>query len=264
LAGSRLRSHRDAAEEQSVRREGSYLIETGSRDQRDQSQERDLRGEDVRESNRLVESRSSGGRGRRDNDSVRDVQASSMRGLRIDRDGNEGNVEVPSVPRSSAVDERQRVPDRNGSRAQPEGGEAHRPLTRRTSRDRNGRRAQPEDGEAHRPLTRRTSRDRKEMKEQVAHYVKTELKPLYRLGHIDKEQHRSIARLATQELLTVFGIERSGPETRGSGSVSSACTHRSSPSTSSLWPNCCMQCMRHNVSKVVGVLVKRAVGIGLL
>lgn len=61
LAESRLRSHKDAAEEQSIRREGSSLSETRSRDQRDQSQERDPSGEDGRESNRLVESRLSSG-----------------------------------------------------------------------------------------------------------------------------------------------------------------------------------------------------------
>lgn len=176
LAESRLRSYRDATEEQSMRREGSYLMETRSRDHRDQSQERNLMGENVRESNRLVENRSSGGHrggrssGRRDNDSVHDVQASSMRELRIGRDGNEGNIEVRSVPGSSRENERQRVADSSG------------------------RRAHPEDGEAHRPRTRRTSRERREMKEQIAHYVKAELKPLYRLGHIGR--HRTVSSIA--------------------------------------------------------------------
>lgn len=80
----------------------------------------------------------------------------------------------------------------------------------------------------------------------------------------DKQQHIRIARMATQELLAAFGIEHLGPETRAFGSASSACNHLSSASTSSSFPNCCMQCVRHNVNKVVGVLVKKVVGTGIL
>ena len=160
-AESRLR---DTAEERSLRREhtreSNHIVESRSRDHRDQSLERNFR-----ESNRLVESDSSGGHrigrrsGRQDNDSVQDVQARSVQG-RLSRDSNEGNVAARSMPGTSGENERLRGVDRSG------------------------RRTQVGEEEAQRPRTRGTSRERRDMKEKVAHYVKAELKPLYRLGHI--------------------------------------------------------------------------------
>jgi hypothetical protein len=138
--------------------------------------ERNFRGENVRESNRLVESSTTGGHrvsrrsGRQDNDSVQGVQANSMR-ERLSRDGNEGNVAVRSMPGSSGENDRLHVVGRSG------------------------RRTQPEDEEARRPRTGRTSGERRDMKEQVAQYVKAELKPLYRLGHIGR--HRTITSFAS-------------------------------------------------------------------
>ncbi|KAG0626243.1 hypothetical protein M758_2G114000 [Ceratodon purpureus] len=266
LPEGRMRGHRGAAEEQSLRRENmredNHVAENRSRHHRAPSMERDSRRENVRESNHLVESSTSGrhrisGRsGRQDNDSAQDVQASSVR-ERLSRDSNGGNVAVRSMPEglSRVINERN-VAVRNmpGSSVENE---------RLQVADRSRRRAQHEDEEAHRSRTRNPT-ERRDMKEQVAQYVKAELKPLYRLGHIDKQQHIKIARMATQELLAAFGIEHLGPETRAFGSASSACNHLSSPSASFMFPNCCMQCVRHNVNKVVGVLVKKVVGTGIL
>lgn len=172
LAESRLRSLRDAAEGQSSRREnmreGNHRVESRVRDQRDRSSERNVRGENVRESNRLVESSTGGGHGvgrrsgRQDSDSVQDVQGRSMR-ERVSRDGNERNVAGRSMPGSSGENERLHGGDRSGRRTQPKDEEAHRPHNRRSN-----------------------SRERRDMKEQVAQYVKAELKPLYRLGHIGR------------------------------------------------------------------------------
>lgn len=78
----------------------------------------------------------------------------------------------------------------------------------------------------------------------------------------DKKQHKRIAWAATQQLLAAFGLEHRGPETRAFGSLSSTCTHMSSSSsTSTFLPSCCSQCLRHHVHKVVGSLVKHAVGV---
>jgi hypothetical protein len=178
LAERRVRDLRDAAEEQTLRRENMrednhMMVENRLRDQ---NLERNFRGENVRESNRLVESSTTGGHrvsrrsGRQDNDSVQGVQANSMR-ERLSRDGNEGNVAVRSMPGSSGENDRLHVVGRSG------------------------RRTQPEDEEARRPRTGRTSGERRDMKEQVAQYVKAELKPLYRLGHIGR--HRTITSFAS-------------------------------------------------------------------
>lgn len=238
LIANRLRSNRDRAHGHDLRndvREGNYSIESSSRGRRGNG----------REGSHAVDGRSNdhgGGRisGRRDMNSVHDIQDNSVRELRSFRNSNDLDGEGRNAPGSSGGNERPRVVGRIG------------------------RRSQLEDQQAPTPRTRGSSRERRETKEQVAHYVKAELKPLYHLGHIDKEEHNRIARSATQEFLSAFGIECRVPETRASENLSTRCTHSSPPSTFSIFPISCLQCVKHNVSKIVGVLVKKAVGKDIL
>lgn len=190
LIENRLSNQTDIIIRRDDVRGGNHLVESTPRGHR----------EDGREGSLAVGGRSSdhrGGRisGRRDISSVHGIQENNVRDLRTFIDNNDRDREKGSMPGSSGENEGHRVVDRSG------------------------RRSHVEDQQTPRLRARGSSGERRELKEQLAHYVKTELKPLYRLGHIDKRQHIRIARLATQELLAAFGIEHRGPETRAFGSL---------------------------------------------